>query len=214
MSDGTTGSTADAGPSRRGSHRRKRKRSLARELPVLIVTAIVIAVVAKSFVVQAFWIPSESMEPTLVYGDRILVNKFAYDFTDPERGDVVVFEDPKNDGEKRGVVGGTVAWLGEGLGLPWGDTDYVKRVIGVPGDRIEAEDGRVFVNGDPIDEPYLKSETEDFGPVNVPPDTLWLMGDNRMNSSDSRSLFGPVPIDDVVGEAVVRVWPPSRMGGI
>ena len=203
---GTDG--ADA-PNPRSPHRRWR------ELPILIVVAVVIAVLAKSFVVQAFWIPSGSMEPTLQPGDRVLVNKFTYDFSEPHRGDVVVFEDPTNDGAPESTFAAAFGWVGDGLGLPGGDQDFIKRVIAIPGDTVRAREGAVLINGSALAEPYLRGrDTSDFGPVTIPAGTIWVMGDNRGNSDDSRTLFGPVPIEDIVGKAIVRVWPPSRAGGI
>lgn len=187
-----------------------------RELPVLIVVAFVIALVLKSFVLQAFYIPSASMEPTLLVGDRVLVEKVGYRFGDPGRGDVVVFEKdlggalPVED-ESRSVIE-KIGDAFRGLfGFPTGTAqDFIKRVVAVGGDTVEGRDGRVFVNGEAIDEPYLPegTETSTFGPVDVPQGMIFVMGDNRGNSDDSRN-FGPVPVDAVVGRAFLLIWPPS-----
>jgi signal peptidase I len=173
-----------------------------------------VALLIKTFVLQAFYIPSASMEPTLVEGDRVLVEKISGHFGDPTRGDVVVFEKdlggvaPKGDGSFVSDI--TNAFRGL-FGFPTGTSqDFIKRVIGVGGDTIEGRDGRVFVNGEPIDEPYLPVGTEisAFGPVEVPEGKLFVMGDNRNNSDDSRN-FGPIDIDQVVGHAFLLIWPPS-----
>jgi len=192
-----------------------KKRSFWRELPVLIVVAFVIALIVKSFLVQAFYIPSGSMEPSLEIGDRVLVEKVSYRFGDPGRGDVVVFEreaavGPEADDDDSFLQGIADAFRGL-FGFPTGGTqDFIKRVIAVEGDRIEGRNGRVFVNNEEIDEPYLPegTETSPFAPVEVGADELFVMGDNRGNSDDSRS-FGTIPEDSVVGHAFLLVWPPG-----
>jgi signal peptidase I len=200
--------------------RRRRPRSLARELPILVVTALVVALFVKTFLIQAFFIPSSSMVPTLVPGDRIIVNRLAYRFGDIHRGDVVVFADPTVSHD-RGALSSIAHWLVEGIGFARPqDEDFVKRVIGLPGDAIEITGGRVFVNGQELHEPYLDPtpDTRSFGPVTVPPGDLFVLGDNRLDSADSRfpppEGLGYVPIDRVVGRASVIVWPPSRIGWI
>src|SRR5207344_2155480 len=139
------------------------------ELPGLIIMAFVLALLIKTFLVQAFFIPSGSMEPTLMPGDRVLVLKVPYYFHDPRRGDIIVFEDPDPTAQPdRGAVGGFFHWMFEGLGVQRPDNeDFIKRVIGVPGDTVFAKDGQVYVNDQPIDEPYLTQKTADFAPVNV-----------------------------------------------
>ena len=184
------------------------------ELPILIITALVLALVIKAFLFQAFFIPSGSMEPTLYPGDRVLVNKIPYYFHDPRRGDVIVFENPDPAADvDRGLVGGFVHWLAAGIGVSSNpEEDFIKRVIGEPGDTVEARNGQVFVNGRQLDEPYLTEKTADFGPEKVPRGELWVMGDNRDASKDSRFGLGTVPLDKVVGQAFVKIWPPTRIG--
>jgi signal peptidase I len=187
--------------------------SFLRELPVLVLLAFALALLLKTFVVQAFYIPSGSMEPTLMPGDRVLVEKVQYH---PSYGDIIVFEDPHpGDQADRGIVGGFLHWLSQGLGLSQpADEDFIKRVIGLPGDTVELRRGKLFVNGDRVREPYLTGERDlrDYGPVTVPPASLFVLGDNRLNSRDSRFGLGYVPEDRVIGRAFVLIWPPSRIG--
>ena len=187
-----------------------------RELPVLIVIAFAVALILKSFVLQAFYIPSASMEETLQIGDRVLVEKLSFRLHDPGHGDVVVFEKDLNAALRPPApdssVFGKITDSFKGLfGFPTGDAqDYIKRVIGVPGDVVEGRNGRVLVNGKLIEEPYLQEgvQTSEFGPVKVPDEEIFVMGDNRTNSADSRE-FGPVPINTVVGRAFLLIWPPT-----
>jgi signal peptidase I len=183
-----------------------RVRSLV-EWVAVIVGALVVALVVKTFLFQAFFIPSASMEPTLEEGDRVLVNKLSYDLHDIRRGDVLVFELPEDK------VG------------PDGIKDLIKRVIGLPGDVIETRDGVVYVNDRRLEEPYLPEGTLTGDPSNgnnpvierqtVPEGTIFVMGDNRANSHDSRYADrGPIPIDSVVGRAFVLVWPLSEIGSL
>jgi signal peptidase I len=150
--------------------------------------ALLVAFVIKTFLLQAFYIPSLSMAPTLQVNDRVLVNKLSYDLHEVNRGDLVVFESPPNEGSET--------------------KDLIKRVIGLPGETVESRDGQIIVNGQILDEPYLDRgvTTGALDQVTVPPDHLWVMGDNRSNSRDSR-FFGPIPESLVIGRAFVRVWP-------
>ncbi|AVX20490.1 signal peptidase I . Serine peptidase. MEROPS family S26A [Carboxydocella sporoproducens DSM 16521] len=160
------------------------------ELLEALAIAVVLAAIIRFFVVQPFYIPSGSMEPTLKPGDRIIVNKFIYRFTKPQRGDIMVFKfplDPKRD--------------------------FIKRVIGLPGDIVEIKDSNLYINGKQIKEPYLPPglRFQDFGPVKVPDDHYFMMGDNRNHSDDSR-FWGFLPQDNIVGKAMVIYWPLSRIG--
>lgn len=186
------------------------------ELPGLILLAFLLALLIKTFLVQAFFIPSPSMEPTLTEGDRVLVTNIPYWFGEPDRGDVIVFQDPTPDpAPDRGVLAGLTHWLFQGLGVDQPDNeDFIKRVIGVPGDSVVGRNGRVFVNGTAIDEPYLEQKTREFRRFKVPDDMLFVLGDNRSDSLDSRFGLGFVPMDSVVGEAFLIVWPPSRMNSL
>lgn len=188
------------------------------EFPLLIMIALVVAIVIKTFLFQAFYIPSSSMENTLNVNDRVLVNKITYSIGDISRGDVIVFDDPRGGFEQpdETVVQSAIRNLFESIGLATPRSEFIKRVIGLPGDVVEGIDGGVVVNGQALDEPYLKEPSQPiapFGPVEVPPDSLFVMGDNRGASQDSR-VFGPIPVEDVVGKAFVIIWPPSRWSGL
>jgi len=181
---------------------RAQRRSSTRNLlewVAVIVGAVLVALLIKTFVVQAFRIPSESMITTLEVGDRVLVNKLSYDVHDLNRGDVVVFERPP--------------------GLPSGPNDpkdLIKRVIGLPGDTVVAKDGEIYINDQRLEEPYLADTTATYNldiPVTVPEGQVWVMGDNRTNSEDSR-VFGPIESDTIVGRAFTIMWPPGRIGAL
>lgn len=191
-------------------------RAFWKELPVLIVVALVVAVLIKTFLVQAFFIPSASMRDTLLEGDRVMVNKLAFRFGEPGHGDVVVFDSPLGDSaDGENFFGAIIRNIGESLGLSTPDTALIKRVIAVGGDTIEIRDNTVFINEAAIDESYLTRSVRmpDFGPLRIPVDHVFLMGDNRNQSEDSRR-FGPVRESSIIGRAFVRVWPPSRWGGL
>ncbi len=201
-------------------HDEEQVRRFWREVPILLVGAIAIAILLKTFLIQAFFIPSISMEPTLDKGDRVLVCRVCTRFGGVDRGDVIVFSDPQpTPAPARGPVGGALHWLGEAIGVaqPQND-DFIKRVVGLPGDVVELHDGDLFVNGEQIEEPYLDAEadTTPFGPVTVPAGMLFVLGDNRAHSGDSRfpppTGVGLVPEDDVIGKAFVIVYPPTRWG--
>jgi signal peptidase I len=183
---------------------------MARELVVLVVTALVIAVVVKSFVAQAFYIPSGSMLPQLQINDRVVVSKVSYRLHDPHRGDIVVFDAPGGGPKDASPLPErAVRSVIQSIGLSAPSTDeYIKRVVALPGERVEGLGGKVLVDGRQLIEPYLPAgvSTGDFAAVIVPPKTLWVMGDNRGNSADSR-VFGPIPQSTVVGRAFTRVWP-------
>lgn len=198
-----------------GHGRRSSWTSLLRELPVLILVAFVLAFVLRTFVVQVFYIPSSSMEPTLQVNDRILVDKVSYRFRDLQRGDIVVFEgDHIVTPDANGSVERVLRGFGQLIGVtPANARDFVKRVIGLPGDEIEiTENGEVFVNGVALEEPYLGQEDpRTCGPLVVPEQKLFFLGDNRGNSSDSRASLGYVSVDHVVGRAFVTIWPIERV---
>jgi signal peptidase I len=186
------------------------------ETALLVVTAIVIAVLLRAFVAQAFRIPSASMEPQLLVGDRVVVSRLAYDAHDPRRGDVVVFDCPPRAGceqpKEHSAPVRALQTLAEALLLRQPEVEeFIKRVVGLPGETLEGRDGAVWVDGRRLVEPYLPAgtTTSDFGPITVPEDQLWVMGDNRSNSSDSR-VFGTIEVDTIVGRAILRVWPPQR----
>jgi signal peptidase I len=209
---------------RPGRHRRESQSTggTLRELILLILFAFLLAILIKSFLIQAFFIPSGSMEPTLVPGDRILVCRVCKAFSDVTYGDVIVFSDPDPaPHEDRGLIGGFVHWLEEGIGVARPeDDDFIKRVVALEGDTWEIRRGMLFVNGSRVEEPYLAAERDrrDFGPETVPDGMLFVLGDNRLHSGDSRfpppGGLGYVPEDKVIGEAIVIAWPPGRIGGI
>jgi signal peptidase I len=155
--------------------------------------ALLIALIIKTFLLQAFYIPSLSMASTLRVNDRVVVNKLSYHLHDINRGDVVVFESSPREGSQT--------------------KDLIKRVIALPGESVEAHDGRIHINGTMLDEPYLGPDvqTSPFEVVTIPSDHYWVMGDNRPNSLDSRS-FGAIPESLVIGRAFVKVWPPTHLG--
>ena len=215
-----TGDATPSGPAGSTSAEGRPGWRFVGSLPFLVLVALGVAILIKSFLMQAFYIPSESMEPTLMHGDRVLVNKLAYLGGDVGRGDVIVFVNPESDGgPDRGVIGGFLHWLGEGIGVAQPeDEDYIKRAIGLPGETLEIHDETVFVDGKPLEEPYLTRQAttcnREFGPVTVPEDSLFVMGDNRCNSADSRYGLGFVPQDKVIGRAFIIIWPPSSIGGL
>jgi signal peptidase I len=198
-SGGSGGSGGDGGrgPGGNGGGRNQRPRHPGRtaaEWGILIAAALLIAIVIRSFVFQAFYIPSESMVPTLRVGDRVLVNKLSYKLHDPRRGDIAVFRAPE-EAQTADIK------------------DLVKRIVGLPGETIQGKDGRVYIDGRPLSEPYLPEGTRsrDFGPEKVPPDSYFMLGDNRQFSKDS-IYFGAIRRDDLIGRVFMRIWPPSHLG--
>lgn len=175
------------------------------EWVAVVVGALLVALLIKTFLFQAFYIPSGSMEPTLEVGDRLVVNKVSYRLHDVSRGDVIVFEIPDYEVGADGIK------------------DLIKRVVGLPGDTIETQDGAVYINDRKLEEPYLPEGTLTGDPAQgnnpsiprqvVPEGHVFVLGDNRDNSADSRYPFrGPIPLEDIVGRAFVLVWPPSSVG--
>ncbi|HEX3394700.1 MAG TPA: signal peptidase I [Acidimicrobiales bacterium] len=194
----------------RAQHRRRHP---LRELPLMVAVAVLVAFVVKTFVAQVFYIPSGSMIPQLEINDRVVVSKLAYRLHSPRRGDVVVFDAPggHTPDNSPAPVRAAKAVLGAiGLSAP-STEEYIKRVIALPHERVEGRDGKVFVDDRQLVEPYLPpgDVTSDFGPVVVGAGQLWVMGDNRDNSADSR-VFGTIPQSTIVGRAMARLWPPGR----
>ena len=207
--DPQAGATATATAAREPAGSGHRPKSQVRnmvEWVAVIGGAIVIAVVVRTFILQTFWIPSPSMSPTLVQNDRVLVNKLAYKFHDVNRGDVVVFERPPTE-------------------PPSEIKDLIKRVVGLPGDKVSIRDGKVYINGRVLEEPYVHGlqTVLDSCPITyvpgidtkagfkVPEGDLLVLGDNRINSHDGR-CFGPIDEDLVVGRAFFLMWPPGHAG--
>ena len=187
---------------------------VALEIPMLILVAGVIAIVVKALLAQAFFIPSASMEPQLTAGDRVVVSRLAYDLHDPRRGDIVVFDDPTqlDVGDEPFIVVRAARDALEAVGLVRPrEKELIKRVIGLAGEEVSAVGGVVHIDGRPLREPYLPEGTitADFAAIEVPGGHVFVMGDNRTNSKDSR-VFRGVPVDSVVGRAIVTVWPPGR----
>lgn len=159
------------------------------EIVLIVGAAFVLALLIQQFVVKPFGIPSESMEPTLLKGDRVLVSRLAYRFGEPQRGDVVVFHPPL------------------------GAEDYIKRIVAVGGDHVAVKNGKLYLNGEPQQEPYIKDGDilGEFDDIVVPKGSFFVMGDNRNNSGDSR-VFGTITRQAIVGKAFARYWPPTRIG--
>lgn len=199
-----------------------------------MIVALALALLIKAFLVQAFYIPSDSMMNTLQRQDRVLVNKVVYDVRDIRRGEVIVFRGEESWGteipmaEPTNPVQRFARWVGGALGLTHtSEKDFIKRVVGVEGDRVACCDaqGRVTVNGRGLTEPYVfqngplgggSCTPREFGPVEVPRNRLWVMGDHRSASADSRchldSHQGTISEDSVIGRAFVIVWPLDRIG--
>jgi signal peptidase I len=177
---------------RRLERERKERRAGFTELVLTVVVAFVLVFgLVRPYVAEAYRIPTESMVPTLEVGDRVLANKFIYRFTEPEKGDIVVFDSVDEED----------------------DQTLIKRVVGVAGDRIEVQGGVLFVNGEEQEEPYLNEEVPfegSYGPTEVPEGHVFVMGDNRGNSADSR-VFGPLPLENLKGEAFMVFWPVSKI---
>ncbi len=236
--DADPGAVAESGGKRR--RKGKKPRSFWKELPILIGVALLLALLIQTFIARVFVIPSESMEQTLhgcpgCYGDRVLVDKLVYDFGEPEPGEVVVFKRPgtwnQSEFQSNRSSNAFVSWLQDvgavfGLASPDED-DVVKRIVAVGGQRVECCDdkNRVLVDGKPLDEPYIywtptaEPRQASFSPITVPDGMLFVMGDNRNNSSDSRYQGGGgpnglVPVDNVIGKVRWIVLPPSRWQGV
>ncbi len=164
--------------------------SFLKETVVAILVALVLSLVLRAYVVEARVVPTGSMLPTIQINDRVLINKFIYNFANPKRGDIVIFAPPAIIGAKH---------------------DYLKRVVGLPGEIIEITDGKVFINGKELVEPYRhKRPRYNFGPVRVPDNAIFVLGDNRNASYDSHAWGAWLTLDRVKGKAFLRYWPPDR----
>ncbi len=211
----------------RGSSARSRRRSPGSqllELILIVVVALGLALAIQAVLVKPFRIPTKSMVPTLETGQRVLVDRVTGRFTEPHRGDVVVFRPPAGAESATNTTGNS-------CGVPHppdqacprptegeADTNYIKRVVGEPGDRIKVIEGRAYVNGRLQDEPFISPDAqcricELPKEITVPPGHFFMMGDNRGQSADSRE-WGPVPEDSIVGNAFFTYWPPDRIGGL
>jgi signal peptidase I len=192
-------------------------------LVVIVALALGLALAIQAWVVKPYQIPSESMEPTLDVGQRVLVNRFLYHFQDPEIGDVVVFHPPA--GADHGAQCGVPAGVPEdGEPCPTetadrSDQNFIKRIVAGPGDTLSVRDGHPIVNGvEKTNEPYINpcgtgEQCNLPKKITIPPDHYFMMGDNRGQSDDSR-FWGPVPRDWIIGEAFATYWPPNRIGGL
>jgi signal peptidase I len=231
----TEGAEGAAGPGDDGKNaktgrrgRRRKRRSFWRELPVLVVIALVLALIIKSFAIQAFFIPSASMENTLDINDRVLINKIVYHLRPIHRGDIIVFDgsgswDPASSPSSSNIFSKAFDELAGLVGVTRDTSIYIKRVIGLPGDHVACCNaaGQVTVNGVPLSEgsylyPGNVPSTQKFS-VTVPAGSLWVMGDHRLVSYDSRGHIGfpgggNIPESAVLGRAFVIIWPPSRWG--
>lgn len=196
---------------------------LAAEVPIVILAAVIVAFVVKTFVAQPFYIPSPSMSPQLRINDKVLVSKTAYELHAPRRGDIVVFDappgvEPAAPVAHRSAIVTLLRRMGEAIGVIQPSAqEFIKRVIALPGETVEARGGRVYVDGHLLVEPYLPpgTYTTDFAPATVPAGRLWVMGDNRGDSCDSRCFQAQsggrapptIAVRHVVGRAVLKVWP-------
>lgn len=186
------------------------------ELVTIVAVALGLALAIQAFVVKPFRIPSESMVPTLAVGQRVLVDRITMHFSDPGRGDIVVFKPPRGaDQDRCGVAHPP----DEACPLPTpqrSQTNFIKRVVGLPGDRLKVIAGRVWINGKQLNEPYIKPNSSCEicqlpREIKIPPGDFFMMGDNRGESDDSRT-WGPVPKKWIIGKAFFTYWPPHRIG--
>lgn len=185
----------------------KKKRSRPLELVETIFIALLLAILIRATLAEARFIPSGSMIPTLMIGDRLIVEKLSYYLGPPHRGDIVVFYPPDPYAKPLDGTGRFLRWLGFTR-----DAAYIKRVIGLPGETVAVHNGKVLINGKPLNEPYIQTPPVDETlPVKIPPDNYFMMGDNRNNSRDSR-FWGTMPRENVIGRTFLRFWPLNRIG--
>ncbi len=178
--------TEQAIPSRRSKNgKEKKEKPVILEFLEMVVIAVILAVIIKTFVAGNYYIPSGSMEPTVITNDKVIVTHFSYWLSEPKRGDVIVFEYPEDTTK-----------------------DYIKRCIGLPGETIAFKDSKLYVNGELVEEPYLPEGLvfDDYGPVTVPDNSYFMCGDNRNHSADSR-VWGFLPDELIIGKAQVVYWP-------
>ncbi len=194
---------------------RRRLRS-ALDFAILVVAAFLTAIIVETFFVQAFFIPSGSMEQTLNVDDWVVVNKLAYRFGDVQRGDIVVFDEITLGAvPEESLIGSVTRTVGEALGTRTPGVELIKRVVALEGETIEIRGGAVYIDDLLLVEDYLAPGTvmRSFGPVTVPSGEVFVMGDNRNRSKDSR-VFGTVPADVIVGRALAIVWPTGNWDGL
>jgi signal peptidase I len=214
--EGTSGARA----ARRKAHRRRN----TIEWIVVLAGALVIAVVIKTFLFQAFYIPSDSMDPTLKVGDRVLVNKLSYRLHDVHDSDIVVFDRPSTTGQTVEGCDGNQVTIPPSASFSSEEVhDLIKRVIATEGQTVEQRGGQIYVNGQVLDESYVhqtngvtdKTPAFRFSSqcIKVPQGRVFVLGDNRLDSNAS-NMFGPIPESSIVGRAFIRVWPPGSIGGI
>ncbi|HHZ20429.1 MAG TPA: signal peptidase I [Firmicutes bacterium] len=178
--------------------KKREKPSLLREVMEVLIPAFLLFLFIRTFIAEARFVPSPSMLPTIQLGDRFIVEKVSYWFRAPQRGDIIVFHPPVKAKEKSNV--------------PLKD-DFIKRVIALPGEEVMVRDGKVYINGKPLAEPYIEQGRQpvyEVGPLVVPPDSYWVLGDNRNQSWDSHE-WGEVPRRNIVGRAIWRFWPLNRI---
>ena len=197
VTDGAAGPVAPPVAAAEPTAKEKKKSSRKKqgyEWLILVAASLAVALIVRGFLIQAFYIPSESMVPTLVKNDRVLVNKLSYKLHDVHRGDIVVFKAPE---------GAATAQV----------KDLIKRVVGLPGETIEGRNGSIFIDGKPLDEPYLPPDvrSRDFPPEKIPPAKIYVLGDNRQDSRDS-TFFHAIDEDAIVGRAFVKIWPLNDLG--
>ena len=178
--------------------------------------AVAASILVRAFALCSFAVTSSSMNPTIVPGDRLLADRLTYLFRKPRRGDIVVFRCPPcgpHSLDTTNLLYWPLERVGELLLLAHntGSQPYVKRVIATERETVHVRNGRVYVDGRLIHEPYAVADRRDYGPCRVPKGTIFVMGDNRSDSRDSR-LIGPVPLRSIIGRALFRFWPPSRVG--
>jgi signal peptidase I len=187
---------AEAGPADETAAQKAKtnRKKQGYEWLILVAASLAVALIVRGFLIQAFYIPSESMVPTLVKNDRVLVNKLSYKLHDVHRGDIVVFKAPE---------GAATAQV----------KDLIKRVVGLPGETIEGRNGTIFIDSKPLDEPYLPPDvrSRDFPPEKIPPKKMYVLGDNRQDSRDS-TFFHAVEESKIVGRAFVKIWPLNDLG--